>query len=135
MANPAATPSHIDLDQNENPLGASEQAVRLIQLHAASVHEYPDGVYAAASEAVAVHYGLRPDEVFITEGVDEAIDFALLHTGRGSTFTPGYWPYWERADALGAPMRRLTLNAEWQPDEAMLEDIDGTLFIAQRIVD
>jgi len=120
----------IDLDQNENPLGPPAEAVRLMRRHAAELNEYPDGLYQQATVAAAAFYGVQPEQVLITEGVDEAIDLALLHTGAGTCFVPGYWPYWERAAALSVPMSQLHLGEEWQPGDSV-DQIQGTMFVTQ----
>jgi histidinol-phosphate aminotransferase len=71
---PQLTPgrSGICLDLNENTAGCSPRVLtKLRSLTAADVSLYPE---RAASEAVvAAHLGLRPDEVLLTNGVDEAI--------------------------------------------------------------
>lgn len=64
--------SGICLDLNENTAGCSPRVLaKLRSLSAADVSLYPER--AAAEAIVAKHLGISPDEVLLTNGVDEAI--------------------------------------------------------------
>jgi histidinol-phosphate/aromatic aminotransferase/cobyric acid decarboxylase-like protein len=106
------------LDCNENPLGPSPAAVRLIREHLPSLHRYPRQVHELAVDAVARCYGVDPAQVLLTAGIDEATDLLLLEAGHGWCFVPGFNGYWQRADALGVPLERLELDGGWRPTVA-----------------
>lgn len=64
--------SGICLDLNENTAGCSPRVLaKLRSLTAADISLYPER--AAVEAMVAAHFGVRSDEVLLTNGVDEAI--------------------------------------------------------------
>lgn len=69
----------VKLASNENPLGASEAAVRAFQEAAAYINIYPEGGATILREAIARRYGLDAGRIVCGAGSDEI--FALL--GRG----------------------------------------------------
>ena len=75
--------SGLCLDLNENTAGCSPRVLaKLRSLTAADISLYPER--AAVEAVVAAHLGVRPEEVLLTNGVDEAIlllFFAFLGPG------------------------------------------------------
>ncbi|PIE25761.1 MAG: hypothetical protein CSA58_12665 [Micrococcales bacterium] len=91
-------------DRNESLLGPPEGAVAAIRRAARSLHRYPVETLERATAAIAATYGVRPGQVLVTTGVDEATDLCLLHFDRCHATTPGFDGYVARADALRRPM-------------------------------
>ncbi|BEI36371.1 histidinol-phosphate transaminase [Polynucleobacter sp. HIN7] len=79
---PGEQPKHeklVKLNTNESPYGPSPKALAAI---AASNHEglrlYPDPDAKALKEAIAKHYGLEPNQVFVGNGSDEVLAHVFL---------------------------------------------------------
>jgi histidinol-phosphate aminotransferase len=64
------------LDFNENPIGCSPAVRRaLAKLSAASISAYPE--QETVRRAAARHFGMRPDELLLTNGTDEALSLIV----------------------------------------------------------
>lgn len=63
----------IKMASNENPLGPSPQAVRVIGEAAARAHIYPDGNCYYLKEALSESLGVKTDQLIIGNGSDEII--------------------------------------------------------------
>lgn len=64
------------LDFNENPIGCSPAVRRaLAQLSAASISSYPE--QETVRKRAAQHFGVRPDELLLTNGTDEALSLVV----------------------------------------------------------
>jgi histidinol-phosphate aminotransferase len=79
---PGEQPKHerlVKLNTNESPYGPSPKALAAI---AAGNHEglrlYPDPDAKALKEAIAKHYGLKPNQVFVGNGSDEVLAHVFL---------------------------------------------------------
>lgn len=60
------------LDFNENPIGCSPKVRRaLAKLSAAEICSYPE--QETVRRKMAAHFGVRPDELLLTNGTDEAL--------------------------------------------------------------
>jgi histidinol-phosphate aminotransferase len=64
------------LDFNENPIGCSSAVRRaLAKLSAASISAYPE--QETVRRKVAPHFGVRPEELLLTNGTDEALSLIV----------------------------------------------------------
>lgn len=63
----------VKLASNENPLGPSPKAVAAMSQALNSVGLYPDGACFSLKRALARHWGVREEELFIGNGSDEII--------------------------------------------------------------
>ena len=64
------------LDFNENPIGCSPAVRRaLAKLSAASISAYPE--QETVRRKAARHFGVRPDELLLTNGTDEALSLVV----------------------------------------------------------
>lgn len=64
------------LDFNENPIGCSPAVRRaLARLSAASISAYPE--QETVRKRAARHFGVRPDELLLTNGTDEALSLVV----------------------------------------------------------
>ncbi|WP_433968230.1 aminotransferase class I/II-fold pyridoxal phosphate-dependent enzyme [Tunturiibacter gelidiferens] len=69
---PLAGRDALRLDFNENTFAPSPRVVeKLLALTAEGLTKYPER--EPVERIVATHFGLKPDEVLLTNGVDEAI--------------------------------------------------------------
>jgi histidinol-phosphate aminotransferase len=87
----------VKLSSNENPLGPSPRAVEAIRESAAGVHEYPKTAHVDLQAAVADRWDVAPEQVWLANGGDGAIDYlsrATLEPGDGVLVSdPGFAYY------------------------------------------
>ena len=115
------------LDFNENTVGASPRVLRrLQQLTLEDLARYPEREPVEA--LVAVSLGLKPDEVLLTNGVDEAIHLLcetyLEPSDEAIIVVPTFAMYEISAAATGARVVRIPANQDFSfPHEAVLRAI------------
>jgi histidinol-phosphate aminotransferase len=66
----------IKLASNENPLGPSKKAMRVLSKGLPSLHRYPEGTGRILREALAPKYKLHPEQIILGNGSDEIMDLA-----------------------------------------------------------
>ena len=72
-------PRMIKLNTNENPYPPAPAVLRALQaLGADSLRKYPDPGAGILTEALAVHYGLSKQQVFVGVGSDDVLAMAFL---------------------------------------------------------
>ncbi len=72
------------LSSNENPHGASPEAVAAIRDSASRVHVYPTAAHTDLTAALAERWDLAADQVWVSPGADGALDYiarAMLAPG------------------------------------------------------
>lgn len=76
---------YIKLNTNENPYYTSERAVKSItESVLSSLNRYSDPESSVLTEAIAEFYGVKSENVLVTNGSDEALAFAFFaYGGRG----------------------------------------------------
>lgn len=87
---PAGVTKVYKLSSNENPLGASKQAVAAVRDAATQMEFYPDGSATALRVAIGEAYGLDPANILCTNGSDEGIGLlaqVYLQPGDEGVFT------------------------------------------------
>ena len=120
------------LDWNESPEQPSPKAIAAILANVSSLNRYPRGLREATTAAVAEHFGMPPEGVLLTNGVDEAADLLLSLSGSAWCAVPGFQGYRHRAEVLGRQIRPIPLDEQWQPttDPAELRR-GGVVLVAQ----
>lgn len=103
------------LDWNESPIGPPPLAVKRVIDAAERLHRYPRGLMEEVTTLVAEHFGVAPQRVLLTAGVDEAIDITLSLAARAWGVQPGFDGYQDRVTANGKPFHPIPLGADWQP--------------------
>jgi histidinol-phosphate aminotransferase len=93
---PLAERDALRLDFNENTFAPSPKVIeRLRELTAEGLTKYPER--EPAERIVAAHFGLKPNEVLLTNGVDEAIHLVccafLEEDDEALICTPGFFMY------------------------------------------
>ncbi|MFB6127767.1 MAG: histidinol-phosphate transaminase [Halolamina sp.] len=74
----------VKLSSNENPHGASPAAVEAVETAANRVNHYPTAAHGDLTAALAEHWGVADEQVWVSPGADGAIDYlgrALLRPG------------------------------------------------------
>ncbi len=79
---------YIKLNTNENPFPPSASTLQKIQQKlSASLRLYPDPEASVLKNALATHYGLQQDEVFVGNGSDEVLAFSFMAFYKDKTVT------------------------------------------------
>ncbi len=107
---PLAGRDALRLDFNENTIAPSPRVfARLQQLTSEGLTIYPER--QPAERIVAAHFGLQPEEVLLTNGVDEAIHLlaiAFLDEGDEAVVcTPGFFMYDVNISMMTTGLRRV----------------------------
>lgn len=110
--------ARIFLDANENPFDNG-------------LNRYPDPLQRALKARIAAWRGVQPEQIFLGNGSDEAIDLLVrmfCEPGRDRIIIlpPTYGMYEVCADICGVEVAPIPLSADFQPDvEAILAASDG----------
>lgn len=111
----------IFLDANENPFGS---------VGGMHYNRYPDPLQNEVKEKLAVLKGLSPEQIFLGNGSDEAIDLlfrAVCRPGKDNIITlpPTYGMYEVSANINDVEIREVPLTTDYQIDTlAVLQAID-----------
>jgi len=111
---PLAGRDALRLDFNENTFAASPKVIeRLRQVTAEGLTKYPER--EGVEEIVATHFGLRPEQVLLTNGVDEAIHLVctafLEEDDEALIMTPTFFMYDVSVGMMTANLRRVQADA------------------------
>ena len=126
---PLAGRNGLRLDFNENTEGCSPRVLeRIQQLTADELARYPER--EPAEQLVAAHFGLSPEQVLLTNGVDEAIHLLceayLEPSDEVIVVTPTFSMYEIFAEATGAKVVRVQCGIDFRfPFEQVLQAITG----------
>ncbi len=124
------------LDFNENPTGCSPAVRRaLARLAAATISSYPE--QETVCREAARHFGVRPDELLLTNGTDEALSLVVnTFVESGDTVLlaePTYAMYRFYAELAGAkvaaPRYDATMQFPWQEILAELKASPRVFFL------
>jgi len=117
------------LDANENPFGSITEQ---------DFNRYPDPYQSALKEEIAQIKGVRPSQIFLGNGSDEAIDLlyrAFCNPGKDNVILlpPTYGMYEVSANINDVEIRKVALTPDFQlqPDQilAAADDNSKILFI------
>ena len=121
---------YIKLNTNESPYPPSPGVLQCLNGEAAAgCRLYPDPVCAGLRDALAAQYGVRRENVTVTNGSDEALNFAFLAFGedgvRFPDITYGFYPVFaelHREKYQTVPLREdFSLHVEdYGADDAMI---------------
>jgi histidinol-phosphate aminotransferase len=97
----------VKLNTNESPFGPSPLALEAMRAAAAdTLRLYPDPEATELREALAIHHGLKPEQVFVGNGSDEVLAHAfvaLLKQPKPLLFpdvTYSFYPVWAQLFGL-----------------------------------
>lgn len=119
-ARPAAVPGGLRLHLNEHTGGCSPHVLeRLRALDATAAARYPD--YDAAIGSASRWFGVSPEEIVLTNGLDEGLLGATIlalraHGGEGIVVEPAFDMYEVCLRALGGKIVRVPLDADFSLD-------------------
>lgn len=125
---------YIKLNTNESPYPPSEKAVRLAEEEARKLMLYPDPDQKVLTSAVAESLGVKANQVIMTNGSDEVLNFAFMaycdhtHPAVFADITYGFYKVFAEVNNL--PYKIIQLNRDFtlSVDDYIKEE--GTVFIA-----
>ncbi|MBQ3203339.1 MAG: histidinol-phosphate transaminase [Clostridia bacterium] len=123
---------YVKLNTNESPFPPSAKAQQAAAEAAASLQLYPDPTCRAIREKLAALYGLTADEVVVTNGSDEVLNFAFMAFCDNGAIFPDitYGFYRVFADLYRIPCEEIPLKADFSIDIADYKGRKETVFIA-----
>ncbi len=125
---------YIKLNTNESPFPPSERAVAAAAEAARVLQLYPDPTCGELTRAVADLCGVQPEEVLLTNGSDEILNFAFMafcdaaHPAVFPDITYGFYKVF--AELNGVPYRTVPLKDDLSVEPADYAAAGGTVFIA-----
>jgi len=123
---------YVKLNTNESPYPPSpEVSARLNAAEAAKLKLYSDPDCRGVRERLAALYGVKAENVLVTNGSDEALNFAFMaYTDRGALFSDisyGFYPVFARLYGIDA--RILPLKEDFTIDPADYFNAGGAMVV------
>ncbi len=114
---------YIKLNTNESPFPPSKSVAEAVKQEAGRLNLYSDPESAELTKKAAECFGVRPDEILMTNGSDEILNFAFMafcDAQRGIVFpdiTYGFYPVFAALSAI--PCREIPLKEDFTicPDD------------------
>ena len=125
---------YIKLNTNESPFAPSQKAQDMANEAAKSLQLYSDPECRALNEAMAKHFGVDTDEILMTNGSDEILNFAFMAYCDDKTpaafadITYGFYSVF--AEINRVPYRVIPLNKDFSINVEDYMGIGCTIFIA-----
>ena len=125
---------YVKLNTNESPFPPSEKAQRAAAEAAAQLQLYPDPTCKLLREQLAALYGVDADEVILTNGSDEVLNFAFMaycddtHPALFPDITYGFYKVF--ADLYSIPYTTPPLREDFTVDTADYTACGKTVFLA-----
>ena len=124
----------IKLNTNESPFPPSKKAQEYAAKAAESLQLYSDPTCAKLTAKVAEVLGVEPDEVLLTNGSDEILNFAFMAFCDEKTpaaFADITYGFYKVFAALnGVPYVEIPLNEDFSIDPTAYYNLGKTIFIA-----
>lgn len=125
---------YIKLNTNESPFPPSELAIKLASEEAKRLMLYPDPDCTELAAAIAEEYSVKPENVILTNGSDEVLNFAFI--AYCDDKTPAIFPditygfYKVFADVNSVPCVEIPLKDDFTVDISDYTKRSGVIFIA-----
>ena len=125
---------YVKLNTNESPFPPSKKAQKLACDAAERLQLYSDPTCRVLTDKLAAVYGVSPDEVIVTNGSDEVLDFAFQAFCDENTpalfpdISYGFYPVF--ADRNGVPYETVALRDDFTVDIEPYFGAGKTIFIA-----
>ena len=126
---------YVKLNTNESPYPPSAGVIAALNdKEAADLRLYSDPECKELKKALAGYYGVEPENVYVGNGSDEALNFAFLSyatDGRGVAFadiTYGFYPVF--ADLYHIPVQIVPLKPDFSIDPKDYYGLNKTIVIA-----
>ena len=125
---------YIKLNTNESPFPPSEKAIAMAAEAAKSLQLYSDPEQRVLTTAVAENLGVNYEEVLLTNGSDEILNFAFMafcdkdHPAVFADLTYGFYKVF--AQLSGVPYEEIPLKEDFSINVEDYIGINKTVFIA-----
>ena len=125
---------YIKLNTNESPFPPSEKSLKAAEEAARNLQLYPDPECRRLSEKMAEFYRVSPDEVLMTNGSDEILNFAFMafcddkHTAVFPDITYGFYPVFSEINSV--PFEEIPLKEDFTIDINDYLGVGKTVFLA-----
>ena len=126
--------AYTKLNTNESPFPPSEKALAWAKEHTKSLNLYSDPTCKVLTAKLAEAYGVGEDMVLVTNGSDEALNFAFMafcdedHPALFPDITYGFYPVY--ADLNHVPYEEIPLTEDFSIDLEEYKKRKGTVFLA-----
>ena len=125
---------YIKLNTNESPYPPSPGVMRAVLDEVNKLQLYSDPECKALTQEAAKHFGVEPDEILMTNGSDEILNFAFMAYGDQNNpfvfpeITYGFYPVF--ADLNGIPYKTISLEEDFTIDPQKFYHAGGNVVIA-----
>ncbi len=125
---------YVKLNTNESPFSPSDKAIAAAARAAATLQLYSDPESRPLTEAGAALCGVTPEEVLLTNGSDEILNFAFMafcdkdHPAVFPDITYGFYKVF--AELNGVPYRTIPLREDMTVDVDAYCGVGATVFLA-----
>lgn len=126
--------TYIKLNTNESPFPPCEDVLNAVKEAGKSLRLYPDPDCRDLAQALADHFNVGTDEIILTNGSDEVLNFAFMaycDENRPAVFpdiTYGFYPVFAGVNSL--PYEEIPLEADFSIAAEKYMGIHKTIFIA-----
>ena len=125
---------YVKLNTNESPYPPAPGVSEAVAEEAARLQLYSDPTCARLRDALAARYGVKRENVFVSNGSDDILNFAFMAfggSGRRAYFPDiSYGFYRVYADLHGLDYRQIPLRDDFSIDPADYAGLDGFIAIA-----
>ena len=125
---------YVKLNTNESPFAPSASVLEAVQRECGKLQLYSDPECVALRRELAAVYGVTPQQVIVTNGSDEILNFAFMafadakHPLAFADITYGFYPVF--AQLNGIPYEEIPLKEDFSMDPADYIGIGKTVVIA-----
>ena len=125
---------YIKLNTNESPYPPSENVLKAAELEAGKLNLYSDPESSLLTQKVAAHYGVDFENVLMTNGSDEILDFAFMafcdeaHPIVFPDITYGFYPVFAQRNHI--PFEEIPLEEDFSIDSKKYCGIHKNIVIA-----
>ena len=123
---------YVKLNTNENPYPPAPGVVEAVTAEAARLELYSDPVCADLRDALARRYGVKRENVFVSNGSDDILNFAFMAFGSPRAYFPdisyGFYPVY--AELHGIDAHPVPLRPDFAIDPSDYIALDGFIAIA-----
>ncbi len=125
---------YIKLNTNESPFPPSDKVRLAVEAESDKLQLYPDPVYRVLHKTAADYFGCAADEILMTNGSDEILNFAFM--AFGDSEHPFAFPkisygfYSVFAELHGIPSKKIPLRPDFTIDPADYENLGMNIVIA-----
>ena len=123
---------YVKLNTNENPYPPAPGVVEAVQAEAGRLQLYSDPICLELKDALAARYGVKRQNVFVSNGSDDILNFAFMAFGSPRAYFPdisyGFYPVY--AELHGIEAHTIPLREDFSVDPTDYMALDGFIAIA-----